>query len=176
MTWEALAAIGELVAAVAVVASLIYLSKQLRAANKQSEIAALRHIADSMNKVSDLLGRDLETAEIVNRGRKDVAALNDDELLIFATIHIRLLNTMESWYSQVDQTSATDQYRAYHLKNIGQVATAWLGYPGTRALWHEFREYYEPIQDVIDEAFTSSPNAGDLETDPRWNHSVVTSD
>ena len=152
VNWDAIAAVGELIGAIAVVTSLLYLSIQLKTANKQAEVESLRHIADSLNEVCDSFSRDLVTAGIINRGRRSLDELDEDESLIFVNTHIRLLNTLESWYTQIEQTSKPGPYRERHLSNIADIAEVWLGYPGTRDLWGQLGQYFGPVQGVIDEA------------------------
>ena len=98
MNWDAIAAIGELVGATAVVITLIYLSRQFRQANRQGEIEALRHTWDNLNQICDVFAESKEKADIVMRGRRSLDSLDPEEDLIFEHIHIRLLNTLESWH------------------------------------------------------------------------------
>ncbi len=111
MNWEAAGTIGEIVGSIAVVISLIYVSLQIRHANKQSELDSLRHTWDGLNQICDRLSESKETASIVNRGRDALESLDDDERLIFEHIHLRVLNTLESWYLQVVQTSKPGPYQ-----------------------------------------------------------------
>lgn len=61
MNWEALGAIGELVGAVAVVVTLLYLSAQIRHSNRTSKSAVA---SDLMQKYNDLLTVVLANPEI----------------------------------------------------------------------------------------------------------------
>lgn len=143
MTWEAAGTIGEIVGTIAVVVSLIYVSIQIKHANKQSEIDALRHSWDGLNQICDRFSESVETASIINRGRESLTSLDDDERLIFEHIHLRLLNTMESWFLQVTQTSGPGPYRDSQIANIEGIVSGYIDYPGTRSLWDSLRPYFE---------------------------------
>lgn len=151
MTWEAAGTIGEIVGTIAVVVSLIYVSIQIKHANKQSEIDALRHSWDGLNQICDRFSESVETASIINRGRESLTSLDDDERLIFEHIHLRLLNTMESWFLQVTQTSGPGPYRDSQIANIEGIVSGYIDYPGTRSLWDTLRPYFESsIADIVD--------------------------
>jgi len=49
MTWNALAAIGEIVGAIAVVVTLLYLAQQIRQSTRAAAIAALRDTTAQWN-------------------------------------------------------------------------------------------------------------------------------
>jgi hypothetical protein len=151
MNWDAMGAIGEIVGAAAVVATLVYLSVQIRSANRQAEIEALRHSWDGLNQFCDQLSRP-DIASIVNRGRESLANLDPDERLIFEHIHIRLLNTMESWHLQIDRTSPPGPYRDTQMGNLAGIAEGYFGFPGTRELWGVIGYYFVPIKGLVDGA------------------------
>jgi len=157
MNWEALGAIGEIVGALAVVATLIYLAVQIRVANKQAELESLRHTWDSLNQFCDALTTSKETASIVNRGRVSLEHLDADEALMFEHLHIRLLNTLESWHLQIVRTSPPGEYRNTQLQNLSGIATGYFSFPGTRELWSRIGDYFAPIQPLVDEALLLEP-------------------
>ena len=150
MNWEAAGTIGEIVGSIAVVVSLIYVSLQIRHANKQSQMDSLRHTWDALNQFCDRLSESMETASIINRGRKSLKSLDGDEYLIFEHTHIRLLNTMESWYLQVIQTSKPGPYRDSQIANIAGIVSGYINHPGTRDLWDRLRPYFRSISEIVD--------------------------
>ena len=155
MNWEAAGTIGEIVGSIAVVISLIYVSLQIRHANKQSEIDSLRHTWDGLNQICDRMSESKETASIINRGRNSLQSLDDDERLIFEHIHLRILNTLESWYLQVMQTSKPGPYRESQIANLEGIVAGYIGHPGTRDLWDILRPYFVSIADLVDRELSS---------------------
>ena len=161
MNWEAIGTIGEIVGSAAVVISLIYVSLQIRHANKQSEIESLRHTWDSLNQFNDRMSESIETASIVNRGRASLESLDDNELLVFQHIHFRLLNALESWYLQVTRTSKPGAYRDNQLGNIAEIVKGYFDHPGTRTLWAASRHYFAPIAELVDANLPTTQAARD---------------
>lgn len=64
MNWDAIAAVGELIGAVAVVISLLYLASQIRTSNKAARHAASREIMVEYSQIYGQLATNLETAEL----------------------------------------------------------------------------------------------------------------
>ena len=151
MNWDVASSIGEIVGSIAVVISLVYVALQIRHANKQSEMDSLRHTWDGLNQICDRMSESKETASIINRGRESFQSLDDDERLMFEHIHLRLLNTMESWYLQVVQTSTPGPYRDSQITNIEGIVAGYIDHPGTRELWDSLRPYYVPIAGLVDD-------------------------
>ena len=172
MNWDAISAIGQVAGAVAVLAPLVYLSIQVRHTNRQAEIEAHRHTWDMLNQFCDALSRSEEMASLVNRGRESLSNLNQDELLMFEHLHIRLLNTLESWHLQIDRTTRPGPYRSGQFENIAGIAEGYLGFPGTRDLWSELSHYFLPVKGLIDDALDGVPalstsRTKDLEPSPQ---------
>ena len=152
MNWEAIGAIAELVGAVAVVATLLYLSVQVRAVNRQSELESFRHTWDGLNQFCDVISGSRQTASVVRRGRESLPQLDAEEMLMFEHLHLRLLNTLESWQLQILRTSSPGEYRDAQLANLAVIAADYFGFAGTRELWDRLRHYFASISDLVDEA------------------------
>lgn len=150
MNWDAIGTIGEIVGSIAVVISLAYVSLQIRHANKQSELDALRYTWGEMHLLADKFSESLETASIITRGRRSLESLDENEYLIFEHIHHRLLSTVESWHMQVTATSQPGPYLDNQLNNMAEVVKGYMSYPGTRELWYSIRPYYYPIAEFVD--------------------------
>lgn len=81
MSWEILGALSDLFAAVAVVASLLYLSRQLRMTREVSQVATFQGIVDGFTEHS---GRFFAMGdELALRGLKDRGGLTEAERLRF---------------------------------------------------------------------------------------------
>ena len=156
MDWAAIGAVGEVAGAIAVFATLLYLSIQVREGNKQAELEALRHTLDGFNQWCDQVVGSKATASILNRGRDDIASLDRDERIQFDHLHIRFLNTVEGWYRQVDQTSREGAYRDTQIANIEAAVHGWLSYPGTREVWGSYRVAFPLVADVVDRSLSES--------------------
>ena len=155
MNWDAISAIAETVGTIAVLVTLVYLSLQIRIANKQREIESLRHNWDGLNSMCELLSESTEKASIVLQGRESLENLSDEERLIFEFMHVRFLNTIELWYMQLMETSQPGKYREQQLENITGVIQYIFNYPGALEIWSIIKHTFEPIQQVFNDAISS---------------------
>ena len=81
MTLEAIYFIGQTVAAFAIVGSLIFVGLQSRQASKASELATLQVMQERFDGVRRLLVADKELVDLYDRGMRDPAQLEEDELV-----------------------------------------------------------------------------------------------
>jgi len=80
MNWDAIGAIGEIVGAVAVVASLVYLATQIRNQNRESRLAAMHEISSGFRETtSKILNGDL--SRIFVKAIESFESLTDEERL-----------------------------------------------------------------------------------------------
>jgi hypothetical protein len=85
MSWEAIAAIGQMLGALGVIASLLYLATQVRQNNRASAVAAKLASTQLLSEFVDSLIADPELMDVWLRGREDLESLNDVE-------HFRFMN------------------------------------------------------------------------------------
>jgi hypothetical protein len=76
MKWEAVGAIANVLAAVGVIATLIYLSVQIRQNNNQLRGAATIAVYDYQRGLTDTLTEDQELYKIALRGNEDLDSLD----------------------------------------------------------------------------------------------------
>ena len=105
MNWDAIGAIAEGVGAIAVVVTLAYLAVQMRIANKLHQLESFRYVNVRLEKICEWFSHSVENASIINRGRKSLTSLDDDERLVFKYIHFQTFNAIEVWYMQLMATS-----------------------------------------------------------------------
>ena len=79
MNWQAIGAIGEIVGALAVVATLIYLAKQIRIQNRANEAASFDGLMDGFNQLNSMLATDKGLYRIFMTGLNRPETLDDDE-------------------------------------------------------------------------------------------------
>ena len=156
MNWDAISAVAETVGTIVVLITLLYLSVQMRIANKQREMESLRHTYDGLNQMCELLSESTEKASIVKRGRESLGNLTGEERMVFEFMHIRILNTVESWYMQLMETSPPGEYRDQQLENIAGVVVYILNYPGAQEIWRMARHTFVPVQRLVDDALSSA--------------------
>jgi hypothetical protein len=156
MNWDAIGAIAEGVGSIAVVVTLAYLAVQMRVANKQRELESVRDMHTRWDQFCESLSHSTERASIINRGRKSLSNLNEDERLIFEAVHYQLLNTFEAWYMQLMGTSKPGAHRDQQLDNIVAGIKTMFDYPGARKIWESHKHMYVPVQQIIDDTLSAN--------------------
>ena len=102
MNWDALGAIAELAAAAAVIATLIYLSQQIRQTAKESRLSAIHDISTAYNAWIQSVAASRDLSRIWDEGLINFEQLQHEDrvrfLLITGSI-TRILNDAYSQYS-----------------------------------------------------------------------------
>jgi len=160
MNWEAIGAIGEIVGAVAVIATLAYLAVQIHSANKYAELEAIRFTLDGLSDYCDRIVESPQTASLLKRGRDGLDNLSPEEVLQFEHLHIRLLNTVEGWYYHIVEISKDGVFRKGQIENIGELVKVWLDNPGSREFWSNYKEGFPLVAEVIDRKLDELDSGG----------------
>ncbi len=101
MNWEAIGAAGEILAAIAVVVTLIYLAKQIRQNSQAVQISALRDTTEHWHRWSEVLATSPELAVIVARGNKSYRQLPESEAMRYGAYVQMFFDSAESYRSLV---------------------------------------------------------------------------
>jgi hypothetical protein len=99
MNWEAMAAVGELAGALAVIVTLIYLSLQLRQNTRASRLAAVQTASENSSRFSELIAVNPELGELVWRGLREPESLDPVETRRFiAALNVFMRREAVSFY------------------------------------------------------------------------------
>jgi hypothetical protein len=100
VNWEAISAIGQLVGALAVVISLIYLANQVRSNARETRLAAGRSTLDFLNRFTQQIAEHADLAELRNRGFVDFESLEAVDRTRFGSYMHAMFRTIENVYYQ----------------------------------------------------------------------------
>jgi hypothetical protein len=100
VNWEAISAIGQLVGALAVVISLIYLANEVRNNAHATRHAAMRATLDSFNRLAQQLTQDPDLAGLFYRGCDDFESLEGVDRARFGWFMHQMFRNMEDVYHQ----------------------------------------------------------------------------
>ncbi len=103
MNWDAIGAIGEISGAIAVVATLLYLSKQIRQNSRSVEISALRDTTAQWNHWSEMLATSADLADIVAKGNHSYGSLSESESLRYGAFVQSFFDNVESYRALVSK-------------------------------------------------------------------------
>jgi hypothetical protein len=143
MNWDAMATIAEIVGAGGVIASLIYLSIQVRQTSRQTNSQALQvAITNYLNNYDNATGT-TENIEVLRKGLNDFESLSANEK---GRLH-SLLHPLNHGFNSV-----FTMYKAGLLPEQELIATrnsyiAFLISPGGRRWWESFK--HAPPRDLV---------------------------
>lgn len=143
MDWDAIGAIGEILGALAVIASLFYVAYQVRQNTEQNklntismEFAAGEAINIALNDARLRLAEDPELLRVYLKGLEDPVSLTEEERLKFRLfMGVGLSNGQLSYES--DQRGVNAQWPGIQKLTLRMLLT-----PGGEWFWKEFRDDY----------------------------------
>ena len=150
MNWEAISAIGQVVGALAVVISLIYVASEVRRNTNATRLAAMRSMHDAFNRWIQQLGQYPDLAELYTRGLQDFKSLEDTEITRFtALLHEEFRNFEEIYHLKAKGHLEEDVWHGWEaaMRDTN-------GYPGVQAFWRlrshwfsdEFAKFIDQVQ------------------------------
>jgi len=138
MSWDAVGAIGEIVGAVAVVATLFYLTIQLRQNTEQvkqsgvaTEIASYQDLIGRINDLNAMRISNPDITDLILRGQSDPEALSENERVRYGTWVLSLLRHGDMAYF-LHERGAIDRDRA--VASLGPLLPA-LDTDGFKLVW-----------------------------------------
>ena len=92
MNWEAIGAVGEILGALGVIITLVYLATQIRQNNRSLLQSNSAQVTERLASLNSRLSTDKEFTELFLRGRADLSKLDAVELERFRTFTMDFLN------------------------------------------------------------------------------------
>jgi hypothetical protein len=130
MNWEAIGAIGEIIGALAVVATLAYLAQQVRTQNRANEMASFDGLMDGFNQFNSMLATDKGLYRLFMTGLNHPEKLDDDEAGRFTALFRMHINSTHKIFEAYKRGAFPEQlWRDF----AAQAADMWYS-PGGRAL------------------------------------------
>jgi len=131
MSLDDLGNIGELVAAIGVIASLIYLAVQIRQ-NTRSVRAATHHSsARSATETQNVLAQSTDAARVFLVGSREPGELTEEERLRFDSVMLSIFMWFEDAFFQYQQSMVDLEY----WEGREQALLSQLKRPGTASWW-----------------------------------------
>ena len=140
INWEALGAIGELIAAVGVIGSLLYLAVQVRANTKTVRASTYHGMVDMAQGFSLLLGSDAGTASTFTKGLADPDNLTPAEMAQFTYLLHALIRQLENGHYQVNQGTMDLELWEGWTETMRSI----VGSPGGLRMWPTVRPRLRP--------------------------------
>ena len=138
MTLQDLGSLGELIAAIATVATLIYLAIQIRGNTLVSKAEARRASSEASNWALSAVVQDGEVAHIFLKGLSEPTKLNPEEWTRFSILLGGLLNNSASVHSEISAGILSEELPFNQEFNL----RIFLGTPGGQRFWKQFGPGY----------------------------------
>ena len=140
MNWEAIGAVGEIIGAIAVIATLIYLAAQIKDSAQASRSAAVTDATTAMLDFYHELGSNPQTSELFLEGMENPESLSKQAQFQFLMIlHFAFLGFQRSFFltqeGTLDVGLRDSILTAVHAVNQ---------MPGTHFYWRQRKSYFQP--------------------------------
>ena len=156
MNWEAIGVVSEVVAAIAVVASLIYLSIQVRD-SKNSTIAATHYeVTEAINTAYTTIAESSDLSHIYLKGNHDPSELGREELARYMILIGGIFARYNNYYMQHERGTLSDEpwgIAVTHMQSLMQ-------YKGVQWWWKGSRQHYlAGMKELLDGMVEAALNA-----------------
>jgi hypothetical protein len=147
MNWEAVSAIGQIVGAVGVIISVIYLALQVRSNARQTRLASMRSMSDAFNQWLQSLAENAEFGDLYYRGMRDFESIPGADLPRFSALMDHLFRIYEDMYYQKLEGHLDPRvWRGFEAPMRDIIA-----YPGAQAWWRTRSHWFSrEFQQFID--------------------------
>jgi len=139
MNWDAAGAIGEILGAIAVFGSLLYLAIQIKAQNKESRLGAIIEFTDLYNQVTDSVSSDAEMASIWARAAtQGLHQLDEAETVRYVALLQKITRMWEnSYYQHKDGRLDTRLWNSFNTQ-ISEISTL----DAYKSFWERRSHYF----------------------------------
>ena len=142
MNWEAISAIGQMVGALAVVISLIYLANEVRSNTRETREASMRRVSDNYTQWVRQVSGHPDLSELYYRGIHDFESLEGVELVRFSGLMVEVFRRFEEMY----YLRLQGHLESYVWNGLEAGMRDFNRYPGVQAWWrlrsHWFSEQF----------------------------------
>lgn len=148
MTIQEWGSVGELLAAIATLATLVYLARQIRANTRTMESNADRAMFEMSAETAIAIGTNKDSASVFRRGLTNPDSLDPDERLQFNFLFSTLVSQAQASLRDLRRGVSDDTY------DRTSATIRLLRTPGGRDYWEYFgRDTSPEFQDHVEQAF-----------------------
>ena len=150
MNWEAIGAVGEIVGALAVLVTLVYLAMQIRQNTKSVQAAAVDSANSQVSRIREVIFADADVANMYRRGNEDPASLSEDDTIRYRLLIHNIMLSLSNSITQASVSGLSESMTQVELPILGRV----VGTAGGRWFWETYRdEFEESFRETIDELY-----------------------
>jgi len=156
---ESLAYLSEIIGAVAVVVSLVYLARQVRQNTKAQQTENFSRALDRVAAMQSLLSQDTATSVIFSKGVADTSKLAPKERMQFTWAMYELFGAFEFMFLASRDNSIPGEV----WQRWSSAVAWWLTFPGVQAWW-KVRPipFAESFTAYVDSVLMNNPTAVEI--------------
>ncbi len=140
MNLEQFAYLGTILSGIGVIATVIYMSIEIRNNTSAVRASAFQEVVNSFASISFDIAKDKNLTELFLRAGRNVAALSEVERTQYNFMLLSFLRRAESVYFQSEVRTLHER----HWSGI-RASIAWvMASPGARASWSEIKNRFNP--------------------------------
>ena len=140
MNWEALGAAGEIIGAVAVIITIIYLALQVRQNTAALRSSATNAASEGAAKLYQTLCSDPDLAMIFVRGNATPNELDESDMARYFSLWLMTMFKLQNWYFQTQDRFMDDTLLSSWIKVVRPLSSM----PGFRLFWDERKFIFSP--------------------------------
>ena len=150
MDWNAIGAIGEIIGALAVFLTLVYLAIQIRQNAKAVQASANHASVSEVNQVRTSMYENAELCAIYVQGLAKPDELDEEKRTRFRLLLHNIFLSISNIYFQTTFTGLSVSTWESQLMILGRI----LSTPGGRRFWSGSRlEFEESFREIVDKTF-----------------------
>ena len=138
MNWDAIGVAVEIVGAVAVVVSLVYLATQMRQNANAVKASNRDSMANHVTETLLLVASDGELASIFMKGQSDPASMSDEEAFRFDTLLYTIFDHWETFHSHWKLGAITDD----DWEKWESIIAMYMSQKGASIFWENWSQNY----------------------------------
>lgn len=139
MNWDAAGALGEIIGALAVVISVMYLAVQIRGQTDQAKLAATREISAQLDAVLSSITENSEISRLYLSAVQDFDGLDNDERIKATFLFQRFARIYEQQCIHVEKGHLDPAF----FESIDNTFFEWITFPGVQQWWSRNKGFFE---------------------------------
>lgn len=147
MNWDAIGAISELIGAVAVVVTLIYLAVQIRQNTRAIRLDTGHAITEEFRGMFALMAEHKELADLVHKAAADPSAITGVDKVRYYGLNGNFIRALENAYIQWSE-GALDMR---HWEGMKRMLSDYARLPGFQEFWRDRKHWFsDDFQQFMD--------------------------
>ena len=147
MNWEAIGALAELLGAIGVIATLIYLASQIRQNTKSIQAAAFQETMRDMTSLADMGAQNPELVSAYFAGLDDLESLDREVRQRFGSFMLAFFRRVENLVYQTEQGMLDPE----SWEGLREALRRIFSHPGAVDWWRQSSHAFNrPLQDFVE--------------------------